>query len=318
MDLNFLLWLQNFRNSTGDFLTPAMELVSQLAVGGVSIALLALVYWCLDKRAGLWLLMNTGLCSVVNSLIKLTACVYRPWVKNPAIVPAGNALETATGYSFPSGHVTRATALFGGLAVLQWRRKWLAGIFALIVLLVMLSRNYLGVHTPQDVLAALLVTALLMAANWKLLTWLDRKNEAKFLAAGLLLTLACLLYFSLKSYPEDFVDGRLLVDPEAMKNDSFANLGMFAGLCVGTFCERRFVSFEVAGSWRRKLLRFAIGLVPLLAWAMLAKCFLYSIFGEHVGRFLYGFAPSFYVLALYPMIFKGFERRIFCSSQAAA
>lgn len=317
MDLNYLLWLQNFRVSTGNFLTPFMEFVSGLAVGGWSIALLALVYWCIDKRAGFWLLMNTGVCSMVNSVVKLTACVYRPWIKNPAIVPAGNALETATGYSFPSGHTTRATSLFGGLACWQLRRKWIAASLALVVVLVMFSRNYLGVHTPQDVIAGFALTALVMLANWKILAWLDKGNEAKFLAAGLALSLACFLYISLKSYPMDYANGKLLVDPEAMKNDSFANLGMFAGFFLGAFCERKFVHFAILGSLKRKILRVVLGLIPLLAWAICSKAFLCALLGEHAGRFLYGFAPAFYVLALYPMIFKGFERRIFRRNQGA-
>lgn len=318
MDLDYLLLLQNFRTATGDLFTPFMEFVSHFAVGGWSIALLALVYWCVDKRAGFWLLMNTGVCSMVNSVLKLTACVYRPWVKNPAIVPAGNALETATGYSFPSGHTTRATALFGGLAFWQLRRKWLAATLALVVLLVMFSRNYLGVHTPQDVLVGFLATALVMFANWKILAWLEKGNEAKFLAAGLALSLACFLYISLKGYPLDYANGKLLVDPETMKNDSFANLGMFAGFFLGAFFERKFVNFAVSGSLKRKILRFILGLMPLLAWAVFSRAFLCDCLGEHAGRFLYGFVPTLYVLMLYPMIFSGFERRFFRSSQGAA
>ncbi|KAB2867473.1 MAG: phosphatase PAP2 family protein [Anaerolineae bacterium] len=66
-------------------------------------------------------------------------------------------LTTTHGYSFPSGHTTSAAAFYGLLAVWLWRtqhRAWavLAGLW---VLMVGVSRVYLGAHYPSDVLAAL-------------------------------------------------------------------------------------------------------------------------------------------------------------------
>ena len=100
-----------------DAWTPFLEWLSHFAVSGL-ILLPALIYWCIDKKKGFFILTATSACLVVNSVIKLTACVYRPWIRDPRITPAGDAIKEATGYSFPSGHTAAAGPMLGGTACL--------------------------------------------------------------------------------------------------------------------------------------------------------------------------------------------------------
>ncbi|MBP5212316.1 MAG: phosphatase PAP2 family protein, partial [Pyramidobacter sp.] len=157
MDISYLLLLQDFRISIGDALTPLMMWLSHFAVREL-LLIPVFIYWCVNKKAGLRILFATRLCVGLNAFIKLNFCVYRPWVRDPRVVPAGNAIKSAGGYSFPSGHTTTATPLYGGLAAWQWNRcrafSWLCIV---MLLLTVFSRNYLGVHTPQDVLVGLLL-----------------------------------------------------------------------------------------------------------------------------------------------------------------
>jgi len=74
-------------------------------------------------------------------------------------------------YSFPSGHALFATAFFGGLAVLLWGRlahpslRVTTGIVALaLILLIGLSRVYLGVHYPTDVVGGFAAGTVWVAA----------------------------------------------------------------------------------------------------------------------------------------------------------
>ena len=93
---------------------------------------------------------------VLNGVIKLTACVYRPWIRSELIEPAGDSKVAATGYSFPSGHTLAATLLYGMMYLWQKnKRKGVAILCIVLILLTGFSRNFLGVHTPQDVLVGM-------------------------------------------------------------------------------------------------------------------------------------------------------------------
>ena len=90
MDIDYLLALQDFRGNTGDALTPFMEGLSLFAVTFL-IMLPVFVYWVIDKKKGLYTLVSYYLCCGVNAMVKLTACVYRPWIKDARVLPAGDA-----------------------------------------------------------------------------------------------------------------------------------------------------------------------------------------------------------------------------------
>ena len=80
----------------------------------IILFLIAMIYWSYDKKLGEYLLVSLSFSRLANSFAKLTACVYRPWVADSNVHPYEKALETATGYSFPSGHITSGTILFIG------------------------------------------------------------------------------------------------------------------------------------------------------------------------------------------------------------
>ena len=189
MDIQYLLLLQNLRNSTSNALTPFMEMISLFAVTYLVIVP-ALVYWCVDKRSGLYTMASYTTTVAINAVVKLTACIYRPWIRDSRVLPAGDAITTATGYSFPSGHTTSSTSIYGALAVSAWKKmRWVSVLCIIFALLTCFSRNYLGVHTPQDVLVGMAEGVLILWAMSKLFPWLD-KNPGKenivlaMLAAG--------------------------------------------------------------------------------------------------------------------------------------
>jgi len=134
--------------------------VTQTASAWIALPLLIAVasFWRRGGKleAGV-LLAASGGSAIINALLKVAFARPRPAVFPP--------LTIETSYSFPSGHTMAATAFYGLLAIFLWREQrygWaaLVGVWPLVV---GLSRIYLGVHYPSDVLGALAMGVMWLA-----------------------------------------------------------------------------------------------------------------------------------------------------------
>ena len=305
MDIQYLLFLQNFRNGINNALTPFMEMISLFAITYL-IIVPALVYWCVDKRSGLYTMTSYTLSVAVNAVVKLTACVYRPWIRDSRVLPAGDAITTATGYSFPSGHTTTAAPIYGGLAVSTWKTmRWVSVFCIACVLVTGFSRNYLGVHTPQDVIVATIEGVLALWAMAKLFDYLHKNpgKENLFLGLGVVFCVASLVYITVKSYPMDYVDGKLLVDPQKMMKDGYGDIGRLFALCLGRFIEKTWIRFEPTCSKRN----VAAGLVGAVITCWLIQILsdpMCALLGQHWGCFADKFIIIMFIMAIWPAVMK--------------
>ncbi|WP_428073753.1 phosphatase PAP2 family protein [Candidatus Avelusimicrobium luingense] len=309
MDISYLLFLQNFRNGIHDAWTPFLESISLFAITYI-ILLPVFIYWCINKRNGIYTLGAAYVCVAINAVLKLTVCAYRPWIRDPRIIPAGNAITTATGYSFPSGHTAYATPIYGGLAVGFWEKKitrWLSVLCVIAILITGFSRNYLGVHTPQDVAVGLLLAALsLFVANWVIH---HPEQENKFLLGGVIGCVLALLYISFKPYPMDYVDGKLLVDPSRMMNDGFHDIGALIAFCTARYIEKQWINFKATGFTCKGIVLALIGFVPLCLMIMHLRPPFVAWLGPHWGLLVAHSIIIFYIVALYPLVLKIFENK---------
>ena len=312
MDLSYLLWLQELRTGMGGALDGLFEQISYFVISPYMFALLGVVCWCVSAKGGAWMLMNVTVADFVNNVVKLTACIYRPWVRDPRIVPAGDAITTATGYSVPSGHSTLATAEFGSLAVWQRRRKWVVALCCIAVALVLFSRNYLGVHTPQDVVVGCGLCSVVIFCNSRVWRWLEGGANRDWIAVGVALGagVIAMVYIVLKPYPMDYTAaGTLLVDPVKMQPDAFAGVGRMWGFWLGFSLHRHFLPEEVEGSLPVRAVRAVVGVAGLLGINLLNHP-LKAAVGALAGPLVWNFLLFFYILFLYPLIFNAVERRL--------
>ena len=104
----------------------------------------------------------------------------------------------------------------------------------------MFSRNYLGVHTPQDVIAGMLLGIFTIWFTKKFFVWTkdNQKNNIISVIIILFVILCSIIYFKYKPYPMDYVGGKLLIDPKKMINDAFVGAGRLAGLIIGWILEK--------------------------------------------------------------------------------
>jgi membrane-associated phospholipid phosphatase len=212
MDIQFLLMLQQFREMTGGVFNSFFLFFTDLGWSILPMLIVSGIYWSIDKKAGRFLLTSIQTANYVANFTKLTACVYRPWIRDAAVQPLDSAFNTATGYSFPSGHTTVGTSLWGGIAVWYRRHKAIRIAGIVIIALIMFSRLYVGVHTPQDVLVACGIALFMLWVSGKLLQWLDKEpaNYLRLLILSIVLFTVMALYASLKPYPMDYADASSL------------------------------------------------------------------------------------------------------------
>ena len=314
MDLEYLVALQSLRESLGAFPETVMLAFSFIGEGPILVVVALLVYWCVDKRAGQLTIASLGVSVFATQLAKNIACVYRPWIRDARIVPSVGALNGATGYSFPSGHTSGSTALFGSIAFsFRHKHKVTVAMCVACIVIIAFSRNYLGVHTPQDVLVGFLVAAVSIAGANAFLNWIaacdvKRPNHnLDIIACGVVIAIcvASIVVVELKTYPMHYVDGVLLVDSEAMKKGSFEAAGLLGGLALGWLLERRFVSFSTDGvvGLKERMMRGVIGAVVVgavyVAGDFAFKALLPYNWAKLFAYFLLSFVALFVVPALF-------------------
>lgn len=310
MDLRYLLLLQQFRESAGELMTSFMMLVTNFAMIG-SAVLCVIIFWTVDKVLGYWLISNTVSGLFINNVIKLTACVYRPWIRWPQLDPPERAIKSATGYSFPSGHTQVASSFFGTCSLSMWKKNNAVSAFCVaVILLTAFSRNFLGVHTLTDVLTSLLISVVLIAVSARLFEKVqkDRSLLYKLIAAGCAAAVLAIIYFTFKSYPKDYIDGVLIVDPIEMKNDGYAAAGAFLGVLAGAYIEIRFVRFATDGTLPVKILRVLCGLPFILLLMLVLRKPIYSLIGTAAGHFTIYTIAVLYLVAGYPAVFTAVRR----------
>lgn len=295
MDISYLLFLQRLREAAGGILDGFMLEITSMAESVPTFLLLAGIYWCMDKRTGQLMGWNTALACTWSQFVKAFCRIDRPWLRDTRVRPVEAAVASAGGYSFPSGHTARAIASWGAAASHTWAqgkkdgkkdRQYLsAGLWA-IVFLIMFSRNYLGVHTPQDVGVSFLTGLLFLWAVRMVLEWADRGQSRDL----------CVWF-----------GGCLFCFFPMLRVGCLTNAGAGMGLLTGWLLERRFVKFKTAGTAGQKWARFVIGAVlavfllktvsPVLGLFMAGK------YAGFFSMFLFGI----YLMAGYPLFFSRIE-----------
>ena len=180
LDGSLLLWIQTLHLS---WLDPVVSAFTSLGNGGMLWIVLSLAMVCFKptRKAGALALgaMLLGLL-VTNLTIKPLVERPRPWLD----LPLTPLVVERDPHSFPSGHTCAAFA-----AGMIWARtlpwKWGRVLAAVLAVCMGLSRLYVGVHYPTDVLAGAVIGSLCAWAVWKLYTcWAGRKGRLDGRRAG--------------------------------------------------------------------------------------------------------------------------------------
>ncbi len=308
MDIQYLLMLQELRNATGGIFDEFFNALSKFAVDVLPF-LPFVIFWGVDKKWGYFFLTTHWTGELLNGVIKLTVCAYRPWIRSDLIEPAGDSKVAATGYSFPSGHTRTATTIYGDVFVWQKdRRKWLAICCAVLILLTGFSRNFLGVHTPQDVFVAFIESVFVIYVVSRVSKRVEGNEKVLDILTvlGIVAVIAALAYIQLKHYPLDYTsDGTLLVDPQKMMNDCFKACGSFLGLMVGSYVDRHYIHYEIPFGSKNLPVLVCVGAAITMAWKdLFAPATIVLAFGGHWGNFIARFLMLIFAMVVWPLVIR--------------
>ncbi len=143
--------------SLGTWLETPMKLFSFLGTEDFFMVALPIIYWCYNTTLGIQVGLILMLSNSINCFLKVSFHGPRPYWISSAV----KGLASETSFGNPSNHVQTATVLWGTVAA-YLRKGWAGWAAGALVLLIGLSRMYLGVHFPHDVLVGLLVGLALL------------------------------------------------------------------------------------------------------------------------------------------------------------
>ena len=175
IDFAILYWIQD--NIRCGFLDGIFPIITSLCEGGIIWIIfgVALLFFKKYRKYGFFLLIAMLLGSVIgNDIIK--PLVARPRPCHIASVLPDMLIDIPTSFSFPSGHTL--VSIEAATALTVYHRKW--GIAALVLAVVIaLSRLYLFVHYPTDVLAGVIIGVIIALLCCRLTDWLWSRKKAK-------------------------------------------------------------------------------------------------------------------------------------------
>ncbi|MGD2270470.1 MAG: phosphatase PAP2 family protein [Desulfobacterales bacterium] len=265
--VNTILWFQKFSPS----LDVPFRILTFMGEEGFFLIFFPLIYWCLDRRFGIKLMILFFLSTYLNAIAKIIAGQPRPFEYDPRI----KQLIEAEGGGLPSNHTQSAVIIWGCLAS-EFRKKWLWGFAILLMILIPLSRVYLGVHFPSDILGGYILGGLLLILYF----WLAPRIEQTIVKMHIVWQLIVIILLSIIL---------MLIYPGC---DKVCNtlVGTLTGLCFGSVLERHYLGFKVNGIWWKRVLRYLSGMLVLLGLWIGLKKLLAGFDPQGVFRFMrYGF-----------------------------
>lgn len=284
-------------------LNELMMAITMLGDEVFFLAITLIVFWCVDKKKGYYL-MSVGLTgTLANQLMKLSFRIPRPWVRDPSFTIVEQARESAGGYSFPSGHTQCSVGTFGSIA-LTTERRWARWLCVVLAVLVPFSRMYLGVHTPQDVLVAAAMAIVLLLVFRPLMLGHDGKYIPWVLGAMAVLAAGFLLYVELFPFPED-ID---IYNLNSGRKNAYTLMGTSLGLIVVYLVDSKWLHFPVRAIWWAQLLKLFGGLAVVLAVKVCLSNPLTALFGQYPGRLIRYFLIVIVAGCLWPMTFRFFGK----------
>lgn len=228
MDIQLSI-LQFFQSIRGPLLSGLFLIFTVSTELPVIILFTAIMYWCINKKYGQKILFALVGNITINTGIKEFFKAQRP-----IGIPGLESLRTstATGYSFPSGHTQTGTTFWFSLMSI-FKINWLYIVGIVMILGIGVSRLYLAVHWPIDVLFGWIFGFLFTGILLKIFDRVDKSKDYYIL-------LLLLIPFAIAIF--------LLNSAEYVKI-----FGLLTGFVFGYIVEDRYIQFNTGSEYKRRI-----------------------------------------------------------------
>jgi len=313
-----------FQNALGPALDPLFIALTRMGDELFYIAIIPLIYWCIDRRTGLRLLVLLQVSSFLNTLLKWSFHSPRPYWFSTEIRPVIHE----NSFCPPSGHAQNADAVWFFLAYSAFQRiprAWIWIAFGVLAFLISISRTYLGVHFPHSTALGWLFGAVVLFA---FVRWAPRfeawfRDQSLGSQAAFSFAAAALMLAIMQAFQALFADTTLrpewILNAARAPGADFAEdpltpfetkgivsyAAVIAGGGLGGALMLRQAPFDAGGPILKRILRYVAGLAGILALMFAIKAIepeeshlLYNPL-----RFLRYFAMILWGMWLAPVVF---------------
>ncbi|MGE5631565.1 MAG: phosphatase PAP2 family protein [Caulobacteraceae bacterium] len=274
--MEIIKFIQSFSNPFFDYI---FQLITMTAEDSFVMLFAAVIYWCISKEMGYKLGFLTISNAVTNVALKDIFKIPRP-IGEEGI--RSLRVQTAEGYSFPSGHTQNATT-YWVFFMHQFRKRWIYALGVCAIFLVALSRLYLGVHTPLDVTGGVII-GLVWLVIMNFIYEASKKYSNKLILLVVIIP-ALIGLFVLKD------------------NNYYKAVGGLLGLYLGYLIEPRYIDFNVKASLTGQIIKVSVGLAVAIIIRLPLKAVLPQIY---ISDFIRYIVIMVWITIAAPLSFKMF------------
>lgn len=274
IQVEILKYIQLFKNPVLDGIFLGITMSTEVPV---ILIMASILYWCINKKYGQRLLFaltgNIALNTGVKEFFKS---------RRPIGVPGIESMRTstATGYSFPSGHTQIGTTFWVSIMSII-KKNYMYIIGTIIFISIGLSRLYLGVHWPMDVLFGWIFgIGFTLICNY-ILVKIEKNNKYTYFGFIIIPMFFWIFIVNSVEYVKMF--------------------GLITGFIAGYIIEREYVDFDVNVCIKSKICRYIFGLLSL-GLVYLALKFIMP--ENYIGGYLRYALLMIYAIAGAPMVFE--------------